>query len=895
MKKFTFYLVLLIMANLISAQDKKPVTLKYYMDENELKLKHLIGKDFVPTDPPTGIIREIAEFEPMQAVLVRYPFGIPIALIKEMATNCVVTTIVANSSQETTVRSQYTTAGVNLANCNFIHAPSDSYWTRDYGPWFVTYGNRQIGIVDFPYNRPRLNDDEMPKKVAQQLSIPWFGMNLIHTGGNYMNAKYDKGASTTLVWDENPGLSHTQVYDYMHNYMGLNEYIVVQDPNNTYIDHIDCWSKFLDVDKILIRKVPNTHAQYNAIETVVNYFSTLTSPYGTPYKIYRVNNPQNQPYTNSLILNNKVFVPIMNSTWDDSALAVYKAAMPGYTVIGVIGSSSTPWESTDALHCRTRGIADLQLLDIKHMPLLGNQPIQTDYTINACIRPFSGAALIPDSVLLCYQINDGGYYATTMTAINDSDYFANIPGQLQGTKISYYLFAKDAAGKKACHPFIGAPDPYVFYAGSTLVAGIQVNPSTFNLSLQQGASNNTQFSITNTGQAPLVYTITINNTEKQSYHFSQSNAKLKLFPQDVAYSKVLAATFTIVDDISIEECRILYNWTSDSYPEEGTLLLESPNGTIITLAQNRTTGKYDDFIEEFKEEKAKGVWKYWILDKNKDGGHAINNIEMVFFNEKINTQWLTVNTTSDTINSGDSTIIHLMYSAQNITIGNYNATITISSNALSNPIVSVPVNLNVTAALASLTPNIIVFDSLHQCAMGKYFIFSNLSGNNINITNIPSSNSFWFWDSAFTNYPVILPSMQSLPIRINVRMGVKNNDYIFDTLHISTDNGYYSGIIKINSALLSNVNEIDAFQNIEIYPNPVDEWLHLNISTVEKATIQLELFDLQGKKLNSKQWFSNSSPNNTFSINTKQLNSGMYIGKILINENIVKIFKINKK
>lgn len=888
-------MVLLITANLLIAQDKKPVTLKYYMDENELKLKHLIGKDFVPTDPPTGIIREIAEFESMQAVLVRYPFGIPIALIKEMAADCKVTTIVANASEETTVRNQYTTAGVNLANCNFIHAPSDSYWTRDYGPWFVTYGNRQVGIVDFPYNRPRPNDDEMPKKVAQQLNIPWFGMNLIHTGGNYMNAKYDVGASTTLIWDENPGLSQTQVFNYMHDYMGLDQYIVVQDPNNTYIDHIDCWSKFLDVDKILIRKVPNTHAQYDEIEAVVTYFQTLTSPYGTPYKIFRVNNPQNQPYTNSLILNHKVFVPIMSSSWDDSALAVYRAAMPGYNVIGVIGNPSTPWESTDALHCRTRGIADIQLLDIKHMPLLGNQPIQNDYTINACIRPFSGTTLIADSVILYYQINDGGYYATTMTAQNDSDYFGTIPGQIQGTKISYYLFAKDAAGKKAYHPFIGAPDPHIFYAGSPLVAGIQVNSSVFNLSLPQGASNNTPFSITNTGQAPLIYTIAINNKEKLSYRFNQNNTKLKLFPQDGAYSKVLAATFTINDNISIEECRIQYSWTSDNYPEEGSLLLESPKGTVIKIASNQNSGNYDNFIEEFKGENTKGIWKYWIIDKNNDGGHAISNIEMIFFNKKPKTQWLTVDNTSDTLNPGDSSIIQLNYSAQNLAAGNYTASISINSNAFSNPIISIPVNLNVTAALASLTPDILIFDSVEQCISGQYFIFTNLSGNNLTINNIPSSGLFWYWDSAFINYPVILPSLQNLPIRINVMMSVKSKDYIFDTLLISTDHGNYSGIIKVDGSLINSINDINEIQNFKIYPNPVDEWLYLNISIHEKTKIQLELFDLQGKKIDTKQWFSNSSENNIFSIHTKQLKSGMYIGKILINEKIVKIFKINKK
>ena len=55
-----------------------------------------------------------------------------------------------------------------------------------------------------------------------------------------------------------------------------------------------------------------------------------------------------------LKLNDKVLVPIMNSSWDDDAIAVYEEAMPGYEILGFTGT----WQSTDALQCRVRGIPD---------------------------------------------------------------------------------------------------------------------------------------------------------------------------------------------------------------------------------------------------------------------------------------------------------------------------------------------------------------------------------------------------------------------------------------------------------------------------------------------------------------------------------------------------------
>ena len=48
----------------------------------------------------------------------------------------------------------------------------------------------------------------------------------------------------------------------------------------------------------------------------------------------------------------------MNSSWDGPALEAYEAAMPGYIIEPFTGS----WQSTDALHCRVKGIPDITLL-----------------------------------------------------------------------------------------------------------------------------------------------------------------------------------------------------------------------------------------------------------------------------------------------------------------------------------------------------------------------------------------------------------------------------------------------------------------------------------------------------------------------------------------------------
>ncbi|MEZ5198261.1 MAG: hypothetical protein R2764_18290 [Bacteroidales bacterium] len=153
-------------------KDESGRKLTHHMSPEEEKLKHLIGKDFVATPPPTGPVRNVAEFDQMQGVLIRYPFGISYTVIAEMAEDINVVTIVSSQSQQITVLNNYIANGVNTANCSFLIAPSNSYWSRDYGPWYIFDGNDEPGIVDFPYNRPsRPDDDNIPVEMADYLGI----------------------------------------------------------------------------------------------------------------------------------------------------------------------------------------------------------------------------------------------------------------------------------------------------------------------------------------------------------------------------------------------------------------------------------------------------------------------------------------------------------------------------------------------------------------------------------------------------------------------------------------------------------------------------------------------------------------------------------------------------
>ena len=411
----------------------------------------------------------MAEFEPMQGVMIRYPLGIPTSLVVQLANNCHVYCIVSTGYQGQ-AESTFQGAGVNMNNVTFVNAASDSYWVRDYGPWYI-FEDRTPAIVDNVYNRPRPNDDNMSGVFANFWNIPMYGMNLQHTGGNMMEDGRGHGVSDNLVLSENSN-NETNVRNKMRDYLGIDPYHITIDPQGDYIAHVDCWGKYLAPDKILIARVPQSNSHYADYESVAQYFETTNCCWGYPYRVYRVDEPGGStlaPYTNSLILNKCVYVPLgSNSTYNQQALAVYQEAMPGYEIIGVTNNDwSISWENTDALHCRTRGVMDFHMLFVDHRDVLhGEQEWQDSIPVFSKFIAYSGESLITDSLLVYYSINGGEYQVAHMTATsNDDEYVGYITGYEGGASIDYYVFGADESGHRYTQPVFAELDPHHFTMG----------------------------------------------------------------------------------------------------------------------------------------------------------------------------------------------------------------------------------------------------------------------------------------------------------------------------------------------------------------------------------------------------------------------------------------------
>ena len=93
----------------------------------------------------------------------------------------------------------------------------------------------------------------------------------------------------------------------------------------------------------------------------------------------------------------------MNSAWDDEALEVYQIAMPYHEILGFTGS----WQSTDALHCRVKGIPDISYIPFDNGDL--NMDNSIDILDVVVLVNFVLGADSPDSTqAMLSDLNDDG-------------------------------------------------------------------------------------------------------------------------------------------------------------------------------------------------------------------------------------------------------------------------------------------------------------------------------------------------------------------------------------------------------------------------------------------------------------------------------------------------------
>ena len=284
---------------------------------------------------------------------------------------------VPNANYERIVRDELRAAGTRLSKVRFFHVPTNECWARDHGPAFVQRTRRgaiETAIVDWGFNAwggkypPWDADDEVPTRVAGELSLPVFNADIVMEGG----AVDFNGEGTILTTtscllnlNRNPQCSKNEIEGLLKAYYGqrhviwLGEGIEGDDTDG----HVDDLARFIDARTIVTAiETDPTDANFKVLADNRKRLSRARDAEGRPFEIVEL--PMPRPvvfegtrlpatYVNFYFINGALLVPTFaDRERDTAALRILRGVVKDRKVIGV-DCRALIW-GLGAIHCLTQ-------------------------------------------------------------------------------------------------------------------------------------------------------------------------------------------------------------------------------------------------------------------------------------------------------------------------------------------------------------------------------------------------------------------------------------------------------------------------------------------------------------------------------------------------------------
>ncbi|MBC8319525.1 MAG: agmatine deiminase family protein [Bacteroidetes bacterium] len=395
----------------------------------------------------------------------------------------------------TQIRSFLSNMGINNENVSFIPAFSNTYWLRQYSP-ITGYGVFIDSLVQYlgnpgfsSYNRPA--DDSIPVQLANFWNMDFAEYNLEFES---TNVQYD-GLRNLFVGDhiieQNIPMDEVEISFALNSYYSTGEVIFIPSLDQSgggNFHSIDMYMKLLDSETILVASIPDTLPDYAAIEDIVFELSSISSYYGSNYKIIRILSPPNdngnypiipedemRTYTNSLILNNTVIVPSYGlPEFDFAAYNIYEKYMPGYNIYMVDARLLTP--NYGSIHTITKEIPQSNFLRILHEKVTGPQEFISDFHINCLVA--SGNQV--EEMWLYYKLNNDTSYTKTTIHLVCPQHFGTIAG-LQTTDTVHYYIEAISSSTTTTYPLSAPEGNFTFWFDIVNIDETYVNTYDFEL------------------------------------------------------------------------------------------------------------------------------------------------------------------------------------------------------------------------------------------------------------------------------------------------------------------------------------------------------------------------------------------------------------------------------
>jgi len=248
----------------------------------------------------------------------------------------------------------------------------ESFWTVDFGPFWVEDGAGVLSIVDPRYYWFRVNDDTVPAKLAGHLGVNVFRPDLGFEGGNLFSDGLGTCFGTGVHVAYNLPYTEEEIDDQLFDYFGCEKMFWLEPMFGEGTGHIDMFFKNASATTLIVGEYDPAVDPANAalLDYNAGLLAAETNAAGEPFDVLRVPMPDNsdevfRSYTNGIVVNDLVLVPTYSNhdVGEAAALAVFGQAFPNRTVVAIDAEGIIEWGG--AIHCvtRTRPAGTLQQME----------------------------------------------------------------------------------------------------------------------------------------------------------------------------------------------------------------------------------------------------------------------------------------------------------------------------------------------------------------------------------------------------------------------------------------------------------------------------------------------------------------------------------------------------
>jgi agmatine deiminase len=303
-----------------------------------------------------------ADYEPIQQLIITWDDNYPryfVDIAAAAAGQVDIVVVVDPNMDRVAIGASFAAAGIGSGAVEFLTAPIDSMWLRDFGPLVVRGSDGSRRVVDLRYFEPGA-DDELSARIAQMLWPQWpvKRLNVALEGGNLLADGTGRCVTTALPFAGRSRQQRVHIRSALRHQFGCRSLVVLDQLDREATGHVDVFAIIPGPGRIVVGAYEQHVDRRNA--RILDRNARLLRDAG--FSVGRIPMPGNgddrfRTYTNAVPLNGVVLAPVYGDdrAREAEALAVLAAEFPGRRI--------TPIDATDiielhgAVHCTTMTVA----------------------------------------------------------------------------------------------------------------------------------------------------------------------------------------------------------------------------------------------------------------------------------------------------------------------------------------------------------------------------------------------------------------------------------------------------------------------------------------------------------------------------------------------------------